>query len=99
MVPDACDIQYIMSHDEYHMDLTYLFEVKYTYVLNSAADNFDIIDLYWRGHVISSLTLIDPFRFMFDKLLKSFNQTRSRLLRNSILGFRAGVQLQTLNYS
>ena len=24
--------------------------------------------------MISSLTLIDPFRFMFDKLLKSFNQ-------------------------
>ena len=47
MFPDACDIQYIMSYDDYYMDLTYLFEVKYTYVLNSAADNFNIIDLYW----------------------------------------------------
>lgn len=26
------------------------------------------------GHGISSQTLIDPFRFMFDKLLKSLNQ-------------------------
>ena len=49
MFPDACDIQYIMSLDEYHMDLTYLFEVKYTYVLNSAANNFNIIDLLARS--------------------------------------------------